>query len=88
MMETIGKENKLKKMENCFKSNSKFITSNKTNGFVTSIYLAQNNHLPLALKPDHIFLAILQGLSKHISLNSEKLRNHFVDFDGETKIIV
>jgi len=39
-METIGKENKLKKMENCFKSNSKFITSNKTNGFVTSIYLA------------------------------------------------
>lgn len=33
-------------------------------------------------------MAILQGLSKHISLNAEKLRNHFVDFDGKKKIIV
>lgn len=33
-------------------------------------------------------MAVLQGLSKHISLNSKKLRKHFVDFDGKQIIKV
>lgn len=40
MMKNTGQNNGHIKMEHCFKSNSKFITSNKSNGFVDAIYLA------------------------------------------------
>ena len=54
------------------------------NGF----YEAHKNHLPIRIKPDDIWLLIVQAFSNHVNYNSEKLRNMFVDFDGKKTLQV
>ena len=54
------------------------------NGF----YQAHTNHYPLRIKPDDIWLLIVQALSNHVNANSEELRHHFVNFDGKQKLTV
>ena len=54
------------------------------NGF----YTAHTNHYPIRIKPDDIWLLIVQAFSHHVNINSEELRNMFVDFDGKKKLIV
>ena len=46
------------------------------------------SHCHLILDPDTIWLTIEKGLALHITQNSEKLRHHFVDFDGKQTIEV
>ena len=53
--------------------------SNILQGF----YSAYENHLPLRLTPDIIWLLIVQGFSHHVNFNSEYLRNRFVNFEGK-----
>ncbi len=60
---------------------------NKTpvlNGF----YLAHSNHYPIRIKPDHIWLLIVQAFSNHVNVNAEKLRSLFVDFEGKKTLHV
>ena len=52
------------------------------NGFLDA-YL---NHYPIRIKPDDIWLLIVQAFSHHVNANSEELRNYFVDFDGKKTI--
>lgn len=40
--------------------------------------MAFHQHRPLVLSPDVIWLMIAQGIARHIELNAEKLRHHFV----------
>ena len=54
------------------------------NGF----YTAHTNHYPVRIKPDDIWLLIVQAFSNHVNANSEELRNYFVDFDGKKKLTV
>ena len=54
------------------------------NGF----YTAHNNHYPIRIKPDDIWLLIVQGFSNHVNANSEELRDMFVNFEGKKKLIV
>ena len=54
------------------------------NGF----YLAHCNHYPIRIKPDHLWLLIVQAFSNHVNANSEKLRNYFVNFSGQKTLIV
>ena len=54
------------------------------NGF----YTAHTNHYPIRIKPDDIWLLIVQAFSHHVNANSEKLRHYFVNFDGKQKLIV
>ena len=54
------------------------------NGF----YLAHSNHYPIRIKPDHIWLLIVQAFSNHVNVNAEKLRSLFVDFDGKKTLTV
>ena len=54
------------------------------NGF----YTAHTNHYPIRIKPDDIWLLIVQAFSNHVNANSEELRKYFVDFDGKQKLIV
>ena len=46
------------------------------------------HHYPIKIKPDHIWLLILQAFSNHVNLNSEELRRYFVNFDGKQSLIV
>ena len=54
------------------------------NGF----YLAHSNHYPVRIKPDHIWLLIVQAFSNHVNVNAEKLRSLFVDFEGKKTLQV
>ena len=54
------------------------------NGF----YTAHTNHYPIRIKPDDIWLLIVQAFSNHINANAEKLRHYFVNFDGKQKLKV
>ena len=54
------------------------------NGF----YIAHTNHYPIRIKPDDIWLLIVQAFSNHVNSNSERLRHHFVDFDGKKQLTV
>ncbi len=54
------------------------------NGF----YTAHNNHYPIRIKPDDIWLLIVQGFSNHVNANSEELRDMFVNFEGKKELIV
>eukprot|EP00833_Pecoramyces_ruminatium_P005573 jgi/Orpsp1_1/1179605/evm.model.c7180000070040.1 len=49
------------------------------NGF----YTAHTNHYPIRIKPDDIWLLIVQAFSNHVNSNAEELRNLFVNFNGK-----
>ena len=54
------------------------------NGF----YKAHTNHYPIRIKPDDIWLLIVQSFSHHVNENAEELRNMFVNFSGKKELIV
>ena len=54
------------------------------NGF----YTAHINHYPIRIKPDDIWLLIVQAFSSHVNENSEELRHYFVNFSGKKELIV
>jgi len=56
--------------------------------FFNGIYSAYMDHRPIVLSPDVIWLLIAQGFSQHVNANAEKLRHHFVNFDGKLTLIV
>ena len=51
-------------------------------------YIAHINHYPIRIKPDDIWLLIVQAFSNHVNANSEKLRKYFVNFDGKKELEV
>jgi hypothetical protein len=69
-------------------SHNKEIIVSGSHGFVNAVYLAFNNHIPLAFGPDDIWNLIIQGVSKHIENNAERLRDKFVDFDGKKTLTI
>ena len=54
------------------------------NGF----YTAHTNHYPIRIKPDDIWLLIVQAFSYHVNSNFEELRKYFVNFEGKRDIII
>lgn len=45
------------------------------------------DHLPLVLSPDDIWLTITQAFATHVEQNAEKLRSHFVHHAGKETLI-
>ena len=58
--------------------------SNILQGF----YSTYENHLPIRLTPDIIWLLIVQGFAQHINFNAEYLRQKFVNFEKKKKLEV
>lgn len=50
---------------------------------LSGLFKAYCDHYPIRIKPDDIWLLIVQCFSYHINANSERLRNCFVDFEGK-----
>lgn len=57
-------------------------------GFVEAIITAWCTHLPLILKPDHLWVLILQGIARHVATESEVLRNRIVSHEGIAELKV
>lgn len=55
---------------------------------VAAVGQAFHEHRPLRLTPDHIWLAIAQGLALHVQENTEALRTRFVQHAGREQILV
>ena len=53
---------------------------------LSGIFKAYCNHYPIRIKPDDIWLLIVQCFSYHVNENSEKLRKYFVNFDGQQNL--
>ncbi len=59
-----------------------------TQAFIYGLEKAYAQHHPFHLSPDMIWLLICQGFAKHVNLNAEKLRHHFVTHEGKQVIEV
>lgn len=55
-------------------------------GFVAAVRIAYTHHIPLAFSPDHLWNLIIQAVSEYVNKNGEKLRKHFVNFDGKHEL--
>ena len=51
-------------------------------------YTAHCNHYPIRIKPDDIWLLIVQAFSKHVEENAKELRHYFVDFEDKKTLEV
>ena len=49
--------------------------------FLRATFQAYSKHFPLKIRPDDIWLLILQGTGLHINMHSEALRSQFVNFE-------
>lgn len=58
------------------------------NGLVAAVHLAYDQHYPLTLSPDDVWLTIAQGFAIHVNENAEALRQQFVAHEGKKYIEV
>ena len=58
------------------------------NGLATAVRLAYNFHLPLRLRPDDLWLAVLASVGAHIDKNAERFRGDFVLHEGMLNLCV
>ena len=56
--------------------------------FLYGLYTAHTSHYPFRIKPDDIWLLIVQAFSNHVNAKSKQLRDYFVNFDGKKKLEV
>ena len=54
---------------------------------LTAYYTAFLEHYPAILSPDILWMLILEGFSRHVKLNSEKLKHKFIKSNSD-KIVV
>ncbi len=76
------------KIESCSRYHGRLVKDVRFHPFVTAIHKAFNDHRPLCLSPDMIWLLIAQGLANHINANAEQLRPQFVEHQGKVEILV
>lgn len=58
------------------------------NPLVSAMLYAYDQHWEMVFRPDDIWLTIAHGLARHVNVNSEELRPHFVPFEGKKTITV
>ena len=71
-----------------FDKNQKLAYINSNVPLLNGFYIAHTHHYPIRIKPDDIWLLIVQAFSNHVNSNSEELRKYFVNFDGKKELIV
>lgn len=67
---------------------SKPLVARARHAFVSTVYRAFNDHRPLVLSPDHVWLLLAQGMALHIRANAETLRGQFVAYQGKQEIVI
>ncbi len=76
-------------VESCSRYHGRLVrVGERVNQLVATLDLAFNDHRPISLSPDMIWLTLCQGLAIHINVNAEKLRSHFVRDGRQQEIVV
>ena len=79
---------KFGKTEAHSKNSSNMIDDARYHPFLLSVHYAFSSHRPLIIKPDHIWLLIVQGFATYVDNNQKKLRSMFVKHKGKAKLKV
>ncbi len=58
------------------------------NGLLGTIYNAYSQHVPLVLRPDDIWIAIITSFGNYVKNHSEEMRNCFVDHAGRKELVI
>lgn len=69
-------------------SNVPSLVRSSVHGFVDAVHAAFDNHHPLILSPDDIWLCLIQGFAMHVNANAETLRSKFVQHEGKKELCV
>ena len=86
-MEEITKKYSDKIYASSFKMTDKLIYFGEHTIF-EGFYLSYVNHCPIILSPDIFWVLIIQGFTRYVLANSERLREKFVDFEGKKQLDV
>eukprot|EP01052_Picozoa_sp_SAG31_P017612 SAG31_NODE_1213_length_9359_cov_4.298164_7_plen_88_part_00 len=57
-------------------------------GFIAAVTAAFKDHYPLALRPQHFWLMVAQGVATHVDLNAEAVRGSWVRHEGKQTLKV
>lgn len=69
-------------------ANQERLAASELHPFVEAAHIAFDEHLPLVLSPDDIWLCIAQAFAHHVEHDAEALRGRFVRHEGQAQIIV
>lgn len=58
------------------------------NGLLAAVMLAYNNHIPLKLRPDDLWIAIILSFGQYVQKNAGKVRKDFVVHEGKRMLVV
>lgn len=75
-------------VEACSRFPCSLISSPREHALIRAVGMAFDAHYPLALSPDMLWLAVLQGIAAHINANPESLRDRLVSHQGKLKLQV
>lgn len=56
--------------------------------FLGAVHRCFQEHRPLSISPDHIWMMIVQGFGIHMQMNAEALRSHFVQHKDKVELLI
>jgi hypothetical protein len=75
-------------IEGCSDAGGWLIPSIGFHAGLTAVHLAFDQHRPLVLSPDIVWMFIVQGFALHVEANAETLRLQFVSHSGQIELEV
>jgi len=69
-------------------SESRLVACCDVNALVHAAESAFNEHYPLVLTPDAVWLCLAQGFAHHVALHAETLRRRLVRHQGKIKLVI
>jgi hypothetical protein len=75
-------------IEGCSDFHGRLVADVRFHPGVAAIHLAFNDHRPLVLSPDIVWMFLAQGFANHVNANAEDLRPQLVSHTGKLRIRV
>jgi len=71
-----------------FPANANVLANVHPHGFIAAATAAFANHYPLAVRPQHFWMMILQATAVHVGKHSEEIRANWVPHEGKKELEV
>jgi hypothetical protein len=75
-------------IEACSRYHGRLVADVLVQPVIAALHLAFNDHRPICLSPDMIWLLIAQGVANHVNAHAEALRPRFVRHPGKARLVV
>ena len=69
-------------------SDERMLAVGHEHGFIAAVTAAFKDHYPLALRPQHFWLMVAQGVATHVDLHAEAVRQGWVAHEGKKTLEV